>query len=151
MSFRRAYEILLRFYPREHRRRFSAEMTAVFIEAEIHHTPDGWTALAGFVLKEMTGVLAGACREQIAKVAHSVCHTSSYISDRDLPNRLLMRPAGVAWEAHYESPRGCNLAREATQNVGPCLNAYQRFAFGSTLRRLIILACGGCRCGQAHL
>jgi hypothetical protein len=149
MSLRRAYLILLRLYPREHRSCFAAEMAAVFAEGAVDRRRQGRASMARFTLTEMTGLVAGAWRERIAKLAHSLCHTGSYIDGRGLPDRLLMRPAGVAWESYYGSQTAGALAQEATVIIGPCLNAYQRFAFGSTLRRLVILACGTCRCGQA--
>jgi hypothetical protein len=151
MGFNWIYSILLRLYPREYRMLFASEMTAVIAAAITDRWNEGRLPFISFALREVTGVVEGAGREQIAKLAHSLSHTSSYINGRGLPDRLLMRPAGIAWESYYGLFTTSALTQEATGGTGPCVNAYQRFAFGSTLRRLLILSFGTCRCGQAPL
>ena len=90
----RAYNALLRLYPRDYRAAFSSEMSRAFEIAASERR--GRLGYPWFVVKELSGLLIGAGAEGIAKLT-----TSSFIRGRALPDRLKMRPAGVAWEAHY--------------------------------------------------
>jgi len=99
MNARRAYEILLRLYPRDYRARFSAEMTSAFEEAAAEHRQRGRGASVRFVAKELAGLLAGAAVEWMAKSV-----TDDTVRGRNLPDRQRMRPPGVSWEDHYGNP-----------------------------------------------
>ena len=164
MNLRQVYSRLLRLYPSDYRVVFAAEMLAV-MEGVVEEGRGNRSGSARLVLRELSGLLAGAAREWLAKAAYSVHHSNSYITGRGLPDRLLMRPAGVAWETFYTaraSPgKGIRLAggggaRLLTQSepeqagsLRPqeCLNAHQRFEAGSSLRRLLMLLVGdSCQC-----
>ena len=56
----------------------------------------GPSAYIRFALKELIGVVMGACAEWIAKLT-----TDGSLRGRSLPDRLMMRPPGVPWEAYY--------------------------------------------------
>jgi hypothetical protein len=62
MKVRRACEILLRLYPREHRELFGEEMMAVFQQAAEERRGRAW------VLKEWIGFIVGAGAAWIAKL-----------------------------------------------------------------------------------
>jgi hypothetical protein len=85
---RNAYRALLRLYPRDFRALFASEMQRAFEiayqEERVHP------------VHECLGLVKGAIREWIAKLT-----TDGAIRGRTLPDRLLMRPPGVSWEAHY--------------------------------------------------
>jgi hypothetical protein len=57
---KRAYDVLLRLYPREHRDQFAEEMTRVFEEASAERRALGWAWYVRFLLWEMSGLIAGA-------------------------------------------------------------------------------------------
>ena len=90
MNARRVYKALLRLYPRDYRAMFASEMLAAFEQAAAaQHS-------RGFLLAELSSLLAGAASEWIAKLT-----TDDSVRGRLLPDRLLMRPPGVPWELHY--------------------------------------------------
>jgi hypothetical protein len=93
---RRAYEILLRLYPRDYRAMFAPEMSSAFEEASAERQCRGWGVYACFALAELIGLIMGAGIEWLAKLT-----TDSSVRGRSLPDRLLMRPPGVSWDAHY--------------------------------------------------
>jgi len=150
MGLRRIYCKLLQLYPPDYRALFAAEMAAAFDEAVIDRRRRP-TGLIAFMFAELTGLVMGACREWIARLAYSLSHSNGYIDGRGLPDPLLMRPAGIAWETHYgwgatRVAAAGRAAAGARHNVGPCLNAQQTFALASPFRRLAILICGCARC-----
>jgi hypothetical protein len=154
MKMRRTYSSLLRLYPRGHRVVFADEMLAVFDEAAQERMRQGWGASARFALRELAGLIIGAAREWLAKLAYSVRHSNSYIEGRGMPDRLFMRPAGVGWEAFYGGRilQGKGTGRADREQAGSmrsqrCLNAQQRFESGSSLRRLLLFVFGdSCQC-----
>jgi hypothetical protein len=140
MNSKRAYRLLLRLYPPDHRAVFSSEMLAAFDESAAPRRNQGWPAFARFILAELAGLVTGAGAEWLAKWIYNLRHSNSYISSRGLPDRLLMRPAGVSWDSYYR-------ANAAAASNLTCVNAQQTFAFGSALRRLLLLACrDSCQC-----
>ena len=92
----KAYNALLRLYPRDYRVAFSSEMSRAFENAANERRRRGWLAYPRFVVTELSCLAIGAAGEWIAKLT-----TSSFIRGRALPDRMKMRPAGVAWESHY--------------------------------------------------
>lgn len=54
------------------------------------------SAYIRFVLTELAGVRMGAVAEWLAKL-----RTDRSLRGRSLPDRLMMRPPGVPWEAYY--------------------------------------------------
>jgi hypothetical protein len=56
----------------------------------------GQSAYIRFALTELFGVVMGAGKEWLAKFS-----TDSSLRGRSLPDRLMMRPPGVPWEAYY--------------------------------------------------
>ncbi len=86
----RAYRLLLRVYPRDYREMFAREMESAFQVALAEHSG------LRFLAAEFSGLLAGAVAEWFAKMT-----TDRAVRGRCLPDRLLMRPAGVSWEAFY--------------------------------------------------
>ena len=140
MSPKRAYRILLRLYPPDHRAVFGSEMLAAFDESAAERRRQGHAAFTRFILRELAGLVKGAGGEWLAKWLYGMRHSNSYISSRGLPDRLLMRPAGVGWDSFY-------LTHAAGASRLTCVNAQQTFAFASSLRRLLLLACGdSCQC-----
>lgn len=65
----------------------------------------GRSAYFRFTLREFAGGLNGAAAEWIAKFT-----TDRSMRGRSLPDRLMMRPPGVPWEAYY----GDALAQHST-------------------------------------
>jgi hypothetical protein len=132
------YKVFLRLYPRDYSDFFGAEMLSTFIDSLEGHRREGSAALARFEFVELGGLIRGAMFEWIAKIAHSVYHSSSYIENTCLPDRHLMRPAGVARELYFghQTSIASRLGDE-----GMCVNAHQRFVFASPLKRLVILVC----------
>jgi hypothetical protein len=102
---RRAYETLLRLYPRDFRAAFTSEMWAAFANSAAERRAQGRAIYFRFAFNELIGVLTGAIVEWVAKLT-----TDTSLRGRSLPDRLMMRPAGVSWEDHY----GCSL-RDATE------------------------------------
>jgi hypothetical protein len=95
---KRAYEMLLRLYPRDYRESFASEMSSAFEEASRDRRARGWGAYARFAITELAGLAMGAGMEWKAKLT-----TDASVRGRRLPDRMLMRPSGVSWEAHYGS------------------------------------------------
>ena len=86
---RRVYGALLRLYPRDFRAMFAPEMLCAFeIVCKERRTS---------AIRECVGLLAGAASEWIAKLT-----ANCLVRGRVLPDRLLMRPPGVSWDAHYQ-------------------------------------------------
>ena len=98
---RRAYDTLLRLYPRDFRGAFTSEMLATFASLAAEHRAKGKAIYFRFALKELICMLTGAVAEWVAKLT-----TDSSLRGRSLPDRLIMRPPGVSWEDHYGSPLG---------------------------------------------
>lgn len=96
MTAKKAYQILLRLYPRDYRARFCDEMISAFQESTEEHRRLGRAAFAAFVATELAGLLAGAALEWTAK-----SNTDAAIRGRRLPDPQRMRPPGVSWEDHY--------------------------------------------------
>ena len=65
------YKILLRLYPRDCRAWCAPEMLDAFEKAAMEHRVRGRTALAGFVLAELGGLLVEAGAAWIAKFTSS--------------------------------------------------------------------------------
>ena len=100
MNPARAYEVLLRLYPRDYRATFAGEMLAAFRTGSEERRGQGSGAYFCFALMELAGLALGAAAEWIAKST-----TDSAIRGRCLPDRLKMRPPGVPWEVHYGEAR----------------------------------------------
>lgn len=113
----RVYELLLRLYPRDYRAMVATEMVSAFREASAEHRRQGRGAYARFTIAELMGLTMGAGVEWIAKLT-----TDSSVRGRYLPDRLLMRPPGVSWEAHYAGafpnvPEELSKAQERTEHL----------------------------------
>jgi hypothetical protein len=82
---KRAYRALLGLYPYDFRAAFAAEMLAGFetVGAERHSA-------------ELAGLLTGAAAEWIAKLT-----SDSSVRGRTLPDRRMMRPAGMPRELWF--------------------------------------------------
>ena len=93
---RQAYEILLRLYPRDFRAAFSPEMLMAFERSAVERRAQGTADYIGFAASELIGLVIGAAREWIAKLT-----TDCSLRGRSLPDRRIMRPPGVPWEAYY--------------------------------------------------
>jgi len=93
---RRVYETLLRLYPRDFRAPFTSEMLRAFDSAASDRRAQGQPSYIRFALTELIGVVMSAGREWLAKLS-----TDSSMRGRSLPDRLMMRPPGVPWEAYY--------------------------------------------------
>jgi hypothetical protein len=92
---RRAYGLLLLLYPRDFKAAFGSEMLTAF-ESSVAERRAQWRALYTFAFRELIGLIIGAIAEWIAKLT-----TDSSLRGRSLPDRLMMRPPGVPWEAYY--------------------------------------------------
>jgi hypothetical protein len=93
---RRAYETLLRLYPRDFRAAFTSEMLTAFDSSAAERRSEGQFAYIRLAVAELAGLVMGAGKEWIAKLT-----TDSSVRGRTLPDRLMMRPPGVPWEAYY--------------------------------------------------
>src|SRR5579864_2786367 len=93
---RRAYGTLLRLYPRDFRAVFTSEMLMAFESSIAERRAQGQSAYIRFAMRELAGLMIGAFAEWIAKL-----RTDSSLRGRSLPDRLMMRPPGVPWEAYY--------------------------------------------------
>jgi hypothetical protein len=112
---KRAYEILLRLYPRDYRAMFAAEMSSAFEEASAERRRQGPAVYARFALAELMALAMGAGIEWIAKLT-----TDPSVRRRSLPDRLLMRPPGVSFAPHYGGaflniPEEVSKAQEQTE------------------------------------
>ena len=134
----RVYKVLLQLYPADYADLFSAEMLAAFEQSFEKHRRHGSAGLLRFVLAELIGLLMGIRAEWVAKAAYNVYHSNSYTGQRCVPDRRVMRPAGVARESYFAEQ---NARARVTEKNGACVNAQQRFAFASPLTRLLILTC----------
>jgi len=136
-----AYKTLLRVYPPEYREMFAHEMLDAFEGAFQERWRGGKSSLLLFLFLELVSILKGALTEWIARFTYSIYHSSSYLSRSCLPNRLLMRPAGVAREAYFfESAMGSKQPAPA-DDKNMCLNIHQRFVSASPITRLLMLTC----------
>ena len=81
----------LRLYPRDYRERFANEMSIAFEEALRDQG-----ARRRFAAVELVSLPSRAVIEWVAKFT-----TDASIRGRILPDRLLMRPPAVSWEAHW--------------------------------------------------
>jgi hypothetical protein len=111
----RAYKILLRLYPRDYRAMFATAMLSAFQDASAERRGQGWRVYAPFAIAELMGLAMGAGIEWIAKLT-----TDASVRGRSLPDRLLMRPPGVSWDAHYAGafpsvPEDVSKAQERTE------------------------------------
>jgi hypothetical protein len=68
---RRAYSILLRFYPAEYRALFEREMLALIAEASAERRARGRAAFLWFSVRELAGLACGGGFEWIAKCGRS--------------------------------------------------------------------------------
>ena len=137
----RAYEALLQIYPPEYRAMFAREMLDAFEDLFQEHSGLGASSLLLFLFKELVSMLKGASTEWIDRFTYSIYHSSNYLSRSCLPNRLLMRPAGIAREVYFfESAPGSKRSAPAADS-GMCLNVHQRFVSASPIRRLLMLTC----------
>jgi hypothetical protein len=68
---RRAYSILLRFYPAEHRALFEREMLMLLEEASAEQRGRGRVGFLWFSLRELAGLACGGGFEWIAKCGRS--------------------------------------------------------------------------------
>jgi hypothetical protein len=93
---RRVYETLLRLYPRDFRESFTSEMLTAFDSSSVERRSQGQSVCIHFALKELISLVIGAGKEWLAKLS-----TDSSLRGRSLPDRLMMRPPGVPWEAYY--------------------------------------------------
>jgi hypothetical protein len=82
---RPVYRALLCLYPYDYRQRFEAEMVATFRSER--------------PLAELSGLLAGALREWIAKWT-----TPAFLRGRHLPDVRMMRPVGVTKQDWFGQP-----------------------------------------------
>jgi hypothetical protein len=64
-----AYKSLLRLYPLDHRARFNAQMLSDFQEVADECRSEGRGSFVRFVLAELSGLVAGAGVEWIAKLS----------------------------------------------------------------------------------
>jgi hypothetical protein len=140
------YRLLLCLYPREYRTLFALEMIVVFVQAAKDRRRQGSASVVRFAAAELAGLLSGACAEWIARSSYLIFHTNSYITGRCLPDRLTMRPAGVSRESYYGGQAAGIQTPYRRSDLPPkpsaCVNAEQRFAFASPLRRLLIMTVG---------
>ena len=136
-----AYKALIRIYPPEYREMFAEEMLVAFQETLQEQSRRSGTSLLSFLLMELLGILKGACSEWLARFTYSLYHSSSYMRRSCLPNRILMRPAGIDKEAYFLDAATNTTRTVADSDTGMCLNVHQRFVLASPLRRLVMLAC----------
>ncbi len=92
---KRIYTLVLKVYPRDFKAAFAPEMINAFDRATEECRRPG-RSYARFVSAEVAGLLAGAAAEWFAKLT-----TDAAVRGRCIPDRLLMRPPGVSWDAHY--------------------------------------------------
>jgi hypothetical protein len=88
MTMRRLFTWAVALYPADFRARFEIEMLSIIGGSyEMATSP---TDRVACVVREAGGLIAGACREWIAKVV-----TDPVVRARRLPDCRLMRPVGV--------------------------------------------------------
>ena len=137
----RAYEALLQIYPREYREMFAHEMLDAFDDVFHERCRLGASSLLLFLFMELISILKGASTEWIDRFTYSIYHSSNYLSKSCLPNRLLMRPAGIARDAYFFSSAPGIKRSAPADDRGMCLNVHQRFVSASPIRRLLMLTC----------
>jgi hypothetical protein len=81
----RAYRALLKLYPYDFRAAFAAEMLAAFAAVGPAHRG-----------AELASLVTGAAAEWIAKLT-----SDSFVRARSLPDRRMMRPAGMPRELWF--------------------------------------------------
>jgi hypothetical protein len=84
------YAAALRLYPADYRARFQREMLAAYTDMRQQLVP-GACGQARAVIREFSGLVAGAAREWTAKWC-----TDRSARARVLPDCRMMRPAGVS-------------------------------------------------------
>lgn len=97
---RRAYRVLLRLYPYDHRALFAAEMLTTFEESADERRGRGCAVFICFSLAELIGLVTGAGAEWIAKLT-----SDSSDRARCLPDLRMMRPPGVTRETFFAGAR----------------------------------------------
>ncbi|HKA18629.1 MAG TPA: hypothetical protein VKN18_09945 [Blastocatellia bacterium] len=137
----RAYKALLQIYPPEYCEMFAHEMLDTVEGVLLERSRRGALSLLLFLFLELVNILKGALTEWIDRFTYSIYHSSSYLSRSCLPNRLLMRPAGVAREAYFFESTPDSEQSAGGDDSGMCLNVYQRFVSASPIRRLLMLTC----------
>jgi hypothetical protein len=90
------YRTALRLFPADYTFWFGREMLVALEMAGEEHRRRGWAAYVGHVSAELTGLVAGAAREWIAKLIGDKA-----ARDRALPDWRMMRPAGVPSEVWF--------------------------------------------------
>jgi len=137
----RAYKALLQIYPPQYREMFAHEMLDAFQDVFQERCRLGASGLFLFLFMELVSIIKGASTEWIESLTYSIYHSSNYLHRSCLPNRLLMRPAGVARDVYFfESAPGSERSAPTDDN-GMCLNVHQRFVSASPIRRLLMLTC----------
>jgi len=102
MELKRAYDILLRLYPRDYRALFAAEMLTAFEEAAEERRERGRAVFARFVLAELAGLVVGAGAEWSAKFTQDACQSNISASAKARWLLLRMRPLGVSRDSFYK-------------------------------------------------
>jgi hypothetical protein len=105
----RIYKALLRLYPSDYRRLFSAEMGATFEESVVEHRGQLSLSLR-FAISELVGLLVALGDEWIAKLT-----SDDAVRARSVPDLRLMRPPGVSREEWFS--RGLALPTAIGTNV----------------------------------
>src|SRR5262245_28851342 len=132
----RAYKALLQIYPPEYREMFALEMLDVFENVFQERSRLGASSLLLFLFKELVSIIKGASTEWVDSFTYSIYHSSSYLNRSCLPNRLLMRPAGVARDVYFFESAPASERSAPPDDNGMCLHVHQRFVSASPIRRL---------------
>ena len=122
---KRAYELLLTFYPRAHRAEFSEEMRQVFEAAAAERREQGRASYLGFALSEIAGLIAGAAQAWLTPERAAQLAAAKY---RHLPREVAEAQQrvddNIAGRVHaianhqFEKARAfSNLEREARANL----------------------------------
>jgi len=93
---KRIYRTLLRLYPADYTALFAGEMLAAFEKAAGENRTRGCAIFVRFVIAELTGLVASAASEWIAKLT-----TDGSVRGRRLPDLRMMRPVGVPRELWF--------------------------------------------------
>jgi hypothetical protein len=104
MTARRLFKRVLGLYPADFRARFEPEVLAIAI-LRVESAVDA-RARRMCSVREAGGLIAGACREWMAKLT-----TDPVVRARTLPDCRLMRPVGVT-----RAEWGAGLARVSPRN-----------------------------------
>jgi hypothetical protein len=70
MNLTRIYRSLLRFYPKDQREQFGAEMEAVFRQAAEEHRSRSAAVYGWFAIREFAGLMGGAATAWFERIAH---------------------------------------------------------------------------------